>query len=60
MERVVWERRGSREGCMGEIGEWRGLCGRDREVERVVWGERGEWRGLYGRDGEVERVVWER
>ena len=37
MERVVWEREGSEEGCVGEIGEWRGLCGRDRGVERVVW-----------------------
>ena len=33
----MWERQRSREGCMGEIGEWRGLCGRDRGVERVVW-----------------------
>ena len=37
---------------MGDIGEWRGLCGRDGEVERVVWERWGSREGCVGEIGE--------
>ena len=52
MKRVVWEREGSGEGCVGEIGEWRGLYGRDRGVKRVVWEREGSGEGCMGERGE--------
>ena len=37
---------------MGEIGEWRGLYGRDRGVKRVVWEREGSGEGCMGEIGE--------